>query len=52
MKDVLIKVYYPTVHETVAFWDAYLKGDSAAKAYLASDALARFSHGAARVDRK
>jgi hypothetical protein len=38
--------------ETVAFWDAYLKGDSAAKAYLASDALAHFSRGAARVDRK
>lgn len=38
--------------ETVAFWDAYLKGDSAAKAYLASDALAQFSRGAARVDRK
>ena len=38
--------------ETVAFWDAYLKGDPAAKAYLASDALAQFSHGAARVDMK
>jgi len=38
--------------ETVAFWDAYLKDDSAAKAYLASDALKQFSDGAARVDRK
>jgi len=38
--------------ESVAFWDAYLKGDAAAKAYLASDALAQFSAGAARVDRK
>jgi predicted dienelactone hydrolase len=38
--------------ETVAFWDAYLKGDPAAKAYLGSNALEQFSHGAARVDRK
>jgi len=38
--------------ETVAFWDAYLKDDPAAKAYLRSDALAKFSHGAARVDMK
>ena len=38
--------------ETVAFWDAYLKGDPAAKAYMASDALVKFSNGAARVDRK
>ena len=38
--------------ETVAFWDAYLKGDPTAKAYLASDALTKFSHGAARVDMK
>jgi len=38
--------------ETVAFWDAYLKDDPAAKAYLRSDALAEFSHGAARVDMK
>jgi hypothetical protein len=29
---------------TVAFWDAYLKGDPAARAYLA-DALAHFSNG-------
>jgi predicted dienelactone hydrolase len=38
--------------ETIAFWDAYLKDDPAAKAYLTSDALAQFSHGAARVDMK
>jgi predicted dienelactone hydrolase len=38
--------------ETVAFWDAYLKGDPAGKAYLASDALVKFSNGAVRVDRK
>jgi predicted dienelactone hydrolase len=38
--------------ESVAFWDAYLKGDPAAKDYLHSDALVRFSNGAARVDMK
>ena len=38
--------------ETVAFWDAYLKGDPSAKDYLHSDALARFSNGGARVDMK
>ena len=38
--------------ETVAFWDAYLKGDSAAKEYLLSNALEKFSPGAARIDRK
>jgi len=38
--------------ETVAFWDAYLKNSGAAKQYLASEALRKFSDGAARVDRK
>ena len=38
--------------ESLAFWDAYLKGDATAKAYLASDALKDFSQGAARIDRK
>lgn len=38
--------------ESLAFWDAYLKGDSAAKSYLQSDALKDFSQGAARIDRK
>lgn len=38
--------------ESVAFWDAYLKGDVAAKSYLQSDALKDFSKGAARIERK
>ncbi len=38
--------------ETVAFWDAYLKGDAAARQYLDSNALAAFSDGAARVSRR
>ena len=38
--------------ETVAFWDAYLKGDSAAKEYLLSNALEKFSPGVARIDHK
>jgi len=37
---------------TLAFWDAYLKGDSAAKRYLASDALAKYTNGAVSVDRR
>jgi len=40
------------VQETLAFWDAYVEGDPAAKAYFASDALAHFSQGVARVDRR
>ena len=38
--------------ETVAFWDAYLKDDPSAREYLRSDALTRFSSGAARVEMK
>jgi predicted dienelactone hydrolase len=38
--------------ESVAFWDAYLKDSAAAKQWLASDELAKFSGGAARVDGK
>jgi hypothetical protein len=37
---------------TLAFWDAYLKADPAAKAYFASDQLTTFSHGAAVISRK
>jgi len=36
----------------LAFWDAYLKNESAAKRYLQSDALATSSQGAAKVDRR
>lgn len=36
----------------LAFWDAYLKADPAAKLYLQSDALAQFSDGAARLSRR
>jgi predicted dienelactone hydrolase len=37
---------------TIAFWDAYLKDDAKAKAYLQSDALPAWSKGAVRLDRK
>ncbi len=36
----------------LAFWDACLKGESAAKDYLQSDALANSSHGAAKLSRR
>ncbi|HYA96312.1 MAG TPA: hypothetical protein VEC95_08585 [Terriglobales bacterium] len=38
--------------ETVAFWDAYLKDDPAAKAYLKSGEIGKLSHGDARLDMK
>lgn len=37
---------------SLAFWDAYLKGDSAAKEFLQSDVLERYSHGAAKLSRR
>jgi predicted dienelactone hydrolase len=37
---------------SLAFWDAYLKDDPAAKKFLQSDALARYSHGAAKLSRR
>jgi predicted dienelactone hydrolase len=37
---------------SLAFWDAYLKGDANAKKYLLSDDLPDFSNGAARLSRR
>ncbi|MCU1243436.1 MAG: chlorophyllase [Candidatus Acidoferrum typicum] len=37
---------------TVAFWDAYLKHDIAAKRYLQSDAVQKTSHGALTLERR
>ena len=37
---------------SLAFWDAYLKGEGRAKDFLKSDALARLSGGAAKLSRK
>jgi predicted dienelactone hydrolase len=37
---------------SLAFWDAYLKNDSAAKQFLQSDVLERYSHGAAKLTRR
>jgi len=37
---------------TIAFWDAYLKDDAKAKAYLQSGALPSYSRGAVRLERK
>lgn len=36
----------------LAFWDAYLKGDARAKAYLQSGALERSSNGAVKISRR
>lgn len=38
--------------EALAFWDAFLKSDPAARRYLDSDALNTFCSGAARIARK
>ncbi|HUC53793.1 MAG TPA: hypothetical protein VMR90_07085 [Candidatus Cybelea sp.] len=45
-------IFAYTNSASLAFWDAYLKGDAAAKAYLESDALEKFSHGAAKLSRR
>jgi predicted dienelactone hydrolase len=37
---------------SLAFWDTYLKDDPAAKKFLQSDALERYSHGAAKLSRR
>jgi predicted dienelactone hydrolase len=37
---------------SLAFWDAYLKADSAAKNYLESDALPDFSHASVKIFRR
>jgi predicted dienelactone hydrolase len=37
---------------SLAFWDAYLKGDVRAKSYLESDALEKSSHGAVKLSRR
>jgi predicted dienelactone hydrolase len=37
---------------SLAYWDAYLKGDQAALAYLASDALEAYSEGVVALDPK
>lgn len=37
---------------SLAFWDAYLKGDAGAKTYLQSDALEKSSHGAVKLSRR
>ncbi len=37
---------------SLAFWDAYLKGDPDAKNYLQSEALPEFSHGVVKLSRR
>jgi predicted dienelactone hydrolase len=37
---------------SLAFWDAYLKGDARAKSYLRSDALEKSSRGAVKLSRR
>jgi predicted dienelactone hydrolase len=37
---------------SLAFWDAYLKADRAARSYLQSDALSNSTHGAVKLSRR
>jgi predicted dienelactone hydrolase len=37
---------------SLAFWNAYLKGDASAKSYLQSDALEKSSHNTAKLSRR
>jgi predicted dienelactone hydrolase len=58
LKDGLVKFQANADHirytkmVTLAFWDAHLKGDPEAKAWLESDALATFSKGIAKLESK
>lgn len=58
LKDGLVKFQSNEDHirytkmVTLAFWDAFLKGDPDAKVYLASDALSVFSEGSVTVEHK
>ena len=45
-------IFDDTNSASLAFWDAYLKGDARAKSYLESDALDKSSHGAAKLSRR
>ena len=45
-------VFDYTNSASLAFWDAYLKGDARAKQYLQSDALEKSSHGAVKLSRR
>jgi predicted dienelactone hydrolase len=45
-------IFEYTNSASLAFWDAYLKGDARAKSYLQSDALEKSSHGAAKLSRR
>ncbi|HKE56929.1 MAG TPA: hypothetical protein VKB46_09515 [Pyrinomonadaceae bacterium] len=37
---------------SIAFWDAYLKNDRTAKAYLKSNSLVSYSNNLLSIDRK
>jgi len=37
---------------SIAFWDAYLKDEPKAKAYLKSDSLVAYSNKSVTIDRK
>ena len=45
-------IFEYTNSASLAFWDAYLKGDARAKQYLQSDALEKSSHGAVKLSRR
>jgi predicted dienelactone hydrolase len=46
------EIFDYTNSAALAFWDAYLKGDARARAYLQSSELEKFSHGSARLSRR
>jgi len=45
-------IFEYTNSASLAFWDAYLKGDARAKSYLQSSALEKSSHGAVKLSRR
>lgn len=50
--DEEVAIFKDVKAVTVAFWDATLRGDAAAKAFLASDGLAKETSGRATLERR
>jgi predicted dienelactone hydrolase len=50
--DEEVKIFQDVKAATLAFWEAYLKGDASARAFLAGDGLARESDNRAQVLRR
>ena len=50
--DAEVAIFQDVKAATLAFWEAYLKGDAGARAFLAGDGLARESDNRAQLLRR